>query len=342
VEPPRAVAVRGLRTLPRSGWRGDVGAALAVVAGRPGLWLLGMLGFALRGGVLVLALPIVVLPTQVEVRFLLGANLGTSGLTPGFFVLAGVAGAIAALVALLALLVLAVVDVAAFEQLLTSPQLVEQRAWLEPPALGGPVRRGLVRRAYAVQLTVLVALLAAAIPLTMAINAAIIDELLRPTSDASIYGRVLSDVRDPLFLFVAVFLLIELFGAAVERELFMRTAGLRFRTSGQPRPGATFPAIPRTVGRLLRAPVRPVLAAGAGWLMWAVAIPVVIGALVLTWQQVETSFLALPVPGVPELLHDLALFLVAALLSAVFVSGLLVFGVISAVRAALWTLAGLR
>ncbi len=42
--------------------------ALAAPAEQPSLWLLGTLSFVLRGGSVVLLAPIVVLPTQVEVR----------------------------------------------------------------------------------------------------------------------------------------------------------------------------------------------------------------------------------------------------------------------------------
>ena len=317
-------------------------AALAVVAGQPRLWLMGMLAFALRGGIVLLTLPIVVLPTEVEVRFMLGANLSTSGLTPQFFVLAGVAGVVAALVALLALLVVALVEVASFEQLVNAPQSLEQRAWREPAELIGAARWQLVRRAYAVQVAALLALMAAAVPLVAGINQAILDELLRPTSDASIYQRVLFDVRNPLFLFAAAFLLIEIFSAAAERELFVRAAGLRGGTPVRPRlPDSSADAI-HALSRPLRSPLRTLVAAGAGWLMWVAAVPVVVAALDFSWQQVEATFLALPGAGVPQPVHLVALLLVALLLAAVFVMGLLMFGVISAVRAALWTVAGLR
>jgi hypothetical protein len=342
LEQSRTATGRGLRALPRPGWRGDVSAALAVVAGEPRLWLLGMLGFLLRGGVLILALPIIVLPTQVEVRLMLGANLGTSGLTPGFFVLAGAAGIIAALMALLALLTVAVVDVVSFEQMVTSPHSLEQRAWREPIELAGATRWRLIRRAYTVQLLALLALVVAALPLAVAINQAILDEVLRPTSNTSIYQRVLFDVRQPLFLFGAAILLIEMFSAAAERELFVRAVGLRGARPTRGRLPALLAGLGRSLGRPLRSPARTVLVAGAGWLMWAAAVAIVVGALVFSWPQVEAAFLALPAAGVPQLVHALALFLVALLLAAVFVLGLLLLGVISAVRAALWTVAGLR
>ena len=55
------------------------------------LWLLGTLSFILRGGLVVMLLPIVVLPTQVEVRLMLGGNLGSSGCVAYLFEKRGVA-----------------------------------------------------------------------------------------------------------------------------------------------------------------------------------------------------------------------------------------------------------
>jgi len=342
VEQSRAAAGRDLRTLPGSGWRRAVSAALAVVVSQPRLWLLGMLGFLLRGGVLVLVLPIAVLPTEVEVRLILGANLGTSGLTPGFFVLAGIAGACAALLALLALLMVAIADVASFEQLVTAPQTLEQRGWREPIGFTGAPRRGLVWRAYGVQLVTLLALVAAAVPVALAINQATIDELLRPSSNALIYQRVLFDARQPLLLFVVAFVLIETFSAAAEQELFVRAAGLRGALPAAGGRRAFLAGIARALGRPLRSPAPTLAAAGAGWLLWLAVATIVVGSLAFTWPQVEATFLALPVAGVPDVVHLLALFVVALVLAAVFVLGLLLFGVVSAVRAALWTVAGLR
>ncbi|MDQ3937451.1 MAG: hypothetical protein M3253_02080, partial [Chloroflexota bacterium] len=93
------LVVRGLRTAPRASWRSALGSALAVVAGQPSLWLLGALGFAGRGGVLLLAIPMLVLPTPIELRILVGSNLGSGGFSPGFYVVLAVAAAVLAVLA---------------------------------------------------------------------------------------------------------------------------------------------------------------------------------------------------------------------------------------------------
>ena len=50
----------GLRTAAHPGWRAGVSTAVSAVARQPSLWLLGIVGFCLRGGILVLILPIIV------------------------------------------------------------------------------------------------------------------------------------------------------------------------------------------------------------------------------------------------------------------------------------------
>ena len=72
-----------------------------------------MVGFSLRGGIVFLTVPILVLPTSVEVRLLLGDNLSSTGLTPGFFLLVAALSLATLGLALLVLYVLARCELAA-------------------------------------------------------------------------------------------------------------------------------------------------------------------------------------------------------------------------------------
>ena len=96
--------------------RRTAGVAAATVAS-PAAWLTGVAGFLARGGILVLAVPVWVLPTPVEATlFLPSAAIGASGPTPEFtreLIALGVAGAV---VIVAALLVAAACDLAAFER----------------------------------------------------------------------------------------------------------------------------------------------------------------------------------------------------------------------------------
>ncbi len=63
-------------------WRRGVAAAVSVAAHRPRLWIYGLVAFLARGGVVVLALPIVVLPTIVGIANAVGpASLSPEGPT---------------------------------------------------------------------------------------------------------------------------------------------------------------------------------------------------------------------------------------------------------------------
>ena len=125
--PSRTLVVAGMRTAPGVGRRADIGAALAVVRDRPSMILRGIIGFALRGGIVLLTLPILVLPTQVEVRFALGDNLNSSGLTGGFWSLVAVFAAVAVIVALGAIYVLARLEVDSFVTVVEHPASLSQR-----------------------------------------------------------------------------------------------------------------------------------------------------------------------------------------------------------------------
>ena len=76
-------------------WRLGAAAALPLAAGRPALWLYALIAFLARGGLLVLALPIVVLPTFLGIANVMGpASVSAAGASPRLVALiaAGVAG----------------------------------------------------------------------------------------------------------------------------------------------------------------------------------------------------------------------------------------------------------
>lgn len=97
-------------TGPRPGWRGGVRAAGRAVAERPGLWLLALLGFLVRGGLVLLLLPILVLPSPIGAASVVGLRAVTIAAQPTpwlvgvlavggvgivlWFVLAGLIGAV--------------------------------------------------------------------------------------------------------------------------------------------------------------------------------------------------------------------------------------------------------
>lgn len=273
------------------------------------LWLLGTLSFCLRGGALLLLAPVLVLPTQVEVRLALGSNLGSSGLTPSFWALVGVATLASALLALAVLYGLARIEARAFSALTG-----EARA-----------RPGLIRRLFIVEAFTLLALLLAAAPLAASVGQATLDEILRPSGTGSIYVRVLSHVMPVLAATIAVVPVIDTISAFTARELML---GRPLRQS-----------LRAALGRLVMAPVQSVGAALVAWLSLGLIVLTVGWALTVAWQATRAAFLA--ATSVSDLLARPDWLVVAILLAAVFVSGLALCGFIAAFRAALWTLATL-
>src|SRR3989304_449023 len=69
-----------------------VGAALSVVVAEPSLWLLGSAGFLVRGGLVLLALPIVTLPSPGGITTLLGPAVVNTGRLEGPLLAAVAAG----------------------------------------------------------------------------------------------------------------------------------------------------------------------------------------------------------------------------------------------------------
>jgi hypothetical protein len=299
------------------GWRAQVGHALAAPVDQPQLWLLGTLSFLLRGGLVVLLLPIVVLPTQVEVRLMLGGNLGSTGFAPGFWVGVGAATIFSTGLVMVVLYALARIEAAAFAHLARDPDLE-----IAPPV--DPAAR--VRDLFVVESLTLIALLLAAVPLAAALGQVTYDEILRPTSTAPIYDRVLSQVMLPLALLAAALPIVDSVSAAVVRRLLIG------RSVGS--------AVSGSIGALVRRPIRFLATSLVAWLALAVVVVATDVALTVAWQQTRAAFLR--TTSVADMLTSTAPLVVAVLLAGVFAGGLAVCGYVAAFRNALWTITSLR
>ena len=326
MERSRVLVVPGLRTVPQTGFRARLATALAVIAGQPRLWLLGASGFLLRGGIVVLIAPIVAVPTQVEIRLLLGDYLGTSGFTPAFYALLIGAAVVASGVLIGVVLYLARVELAFFEAISSDDRVADQAGvWRPVVARTNAARGALFARLVTVQVWTVIALLVAALPLALATGEAAYAEVIRPSSSAPIHERVMSAVTMPLALFVAAFVAIEAFSAVVSRRLLIgrdTSVGLiRAATAG--------------LGRAIHSPLRTLAAAVSGWLIALVAVTPVVAIVLVTWQPVRRTFLSsVTFADVAEPRTLIA----AVVLAGAFVIGLVVVGFVSAVRSAIWTL----
>jgi len=337
VESSRILVAPGLRTRAHPGWRARLSSALAVVSGEPRLWLLGMVGFLLRGGVLVLVVPTVVLPTQVEARLLIGDYLGSMGFTSGFWALIAVAafGALALSVALLA--VLARIELSAFEALIEDPAMADHRPFA-PARPSRQARRLLLFRLFGIQVLTLVALVVAAAPLVSAVGQKAFDEIVRPSSSSSIYARVLSGVGEPLFLFLIGLVLIEMVSALASREVLVRQTG--WRANPAARRWWLAPAFGSAVARPVLSPLRTFATAALGWAATVAVLIPALWAISIAWQAVRAAFLTSV--GFSDAREVLGMVLVALALSGAFFLAVVLGGFASALRAALWSVERLR
>jgi hypothetical protein len=277
--------------------------------------------------VLLLA-PIIVLPTRVEVRLMLGGNLGSSGLTTGFWASVGVATIISTGLVLGVLYVLARIEIGAYERLASDPELMAGTG-LAPDALapGADKDRGArMRDLFVVESLTLIALLLAAVPLAAAIGSVTLDEILAPSSVASLYDRVLSQLTVPLAIVAVALPIIDTVSAGAVRGLLAgRSVGSAFVFS---------------LGAILRRPVFWLATVALAWLSLVIVVIGVDWALSIAWQATRASFLA--TTSVSDMLNRVAPVLVAALLAGVFVCGLALCGYVSAFRNALWSVTGPR
>lgn len=272
--------------------------------------------------------PIIVLPTQVEVRLMLGGNLGSSGLTPGFWASAGIATVISTGLVLAVLYVLARIEISAFERLASDPEVAADTG-LSPEMLapGATTDHGArMRDLFVVESLTLIALLLAAVPLAAAIGQTTLDEILLPSSAAAIYDRVLGHLTVPLAVVAVALPIIDAVSAGVVRRLLVgRSVGSAFVAS---------------LGAIVRRPIAWVATAALAWLSLVVVVIGVAWALSIAWQATRASFLA--TTSVSDMLSEIAPLLVAAMLTGVFVCGLALAGYVAGFRNALWSVTGLR
>lgn len=306
-----------MRTDATPGWRSLAGHALAAPVEQPSLWLLGCLSFMLRGGVVVLLLPIVVLPTQVEVRLMLGGNLGSSGFTPAFYVGVGAATIFSTGLVMAVLYGLARVELAAHARVMHDTDF-------EPAPRSDPGAR--MRDLFVVEALTTMALLLAVVPLAAALGQWVYQEIIYPSSTALLYDRVLSHLWSPIAIFAIALPIVDSISAVWVRGLLSgRSVGSAFTGS---------------VGAMVRRPLWFVATAVLGWLVLILAVAGSVWALTVAWQATRAAFLA--TTSISDMLGDIAPIMVAVLLAGVFVCGLAICGYVAGFRNALWTVTGTR
>jgi hypothetical protein len=320
----RALVAPGVRTAPvAAGWRADVSTIAATIRARPALLAPGIIGFALRGGIVLLIVPVLILPTSVEVRLLLGSNIGSTGLTGTFYLIIAGLSAVTLLVALGVIYVIARCELALFSRFVNSNDGGGgDHAWLAPGRLAPGAQRATTTRLFIVEAGALLAVLLAAVPLAAAISQATVNEIVLPSSADTIYVRIAHDVALPFVMWLTSLVVIEALSALIARRALSRAFGLKAHV------------------RIQRHPLRIAAVALVGWAMFAGAVAVSAGGLSVVWGIVRSVFLS---NGLSGDVRDIVSALVVALLFGVaFAGALLLCGLVSVIRGGLWTLASLR
>jgi hypothetical protein len=178
-----------------------------------------------------------------------------------------------------------------------------------------------------VQLIALSALVAAGIPLAAGAASVVYRELLRPSLDGSLYGRVLGQLGSELFVLLAVLVVVEAASAVATRRLLAGAFG-----AGGVRSPLT--AILVGLGRPARRPLTTLSTAVLGWLVTIALLLPALWAVGVAWDATRSALLG----GQPGAVAGGIGGLIAVLtLVGAWLGALALGGVASAVRAALWT-----
>jgi hypothetical protein len=304
----------------------------------PSGWGNGVAGFLARGGILLFALPISILPTPVGVSLLLGPVDVTGpprGASAAIWALVGVAGALLLFMAAVA----AVSDLAAYRRLLhrgEGPQGAGgEPAGAGPPLAGsafGPVARpgwGDARLiAGLVVLEAIAVLPAAAVSVAAAGRLVAVgrEEYFLPSSLTVPFTlRVVAGARNEVVALTVCLVLADLFYAVMSRWLFHRRGPHLYR----PAPPGPATRAARGVGVWL-----------GSWLVTAAFVLPGLALVVGAWTIVREVVAGGGLPGSPvELAGSLA---AVALFVACWGIAVVAAGASSVIRSVMWSVALLR
>lgn len=324
----------GMRTGSPTGLRSALSIASSVAVARPSLWLLGGLGFAARGGFLVLALPVLTIPSPVVISILLRDQLGATGLGEGSDALLLAAVGILSAILVACLFLAAYADVAAFERVAVATDgLGEDRV---PRRLAAGARMDLAITLATIQGAALIPAGVMAVFVAERINRAVVSELTSPSSFASpLAVRVATAALDPLLALALALMLADLLYALASRAVLMRGSS----PAGRSQPSATGAAV-QGMMRMLRRPIATLVVATLCWIVTLVVVLPVLWATSVAWEGVRRLFLTPGGSSEPELL--LASLIATLIFAAVWVAGSMLAGFASAVRSAMWSVDALR
>jgi len=293
-----------------NGWLAGVRAATVLVFDHPATWALGLAGFLARGGILLLLIPIVPLPSPVGLANVVGPTAATpSGPSPDAAGMLAVGGAV-----LLGCLVLGNAVGAMSDVLLT-------RTFVAGNGRPGQLGPALLGRLVAVRLAALFPLALALAVAAGPIVVATYRQLISPYDLAvPLVSRVVTEVSPLIALIVGAWLLGEIVAGLAVRYIVLRN------DSG-------IAAIGHALGHLVRRPGTSLATTvgGLAGLVLAIGPPMVAASAV--WSLLEASF----VPNLGQGGDAGRIAFLGLCLVAIWTGGLFLCGVASAWRGLLWT-----
>lgn len=327
----------GMRTSAGRGWRSAVEAAGQAVVGSPRLWLLGIVGFAVRGGLVLLTLPILTLPSPVLLSIVFRDELGTAGPTPALQVTALAFAVLTALAVLAAILVSAWVELLAFETVTRDDATLDLRLGRRARPFGA-ARTSVYLWLAAIQAAALLPLLVLVMVIVGSLQGAVTDQVQRP-SDLStpLILRVASDLGGYLVVGLVLVALLEVVVSIASRRLLAGRAGLLPHGPGERT--ETRLAVAGAL-RLIRQPGRVLGVALVSWSVAGVAVVAGIVSVTLAWGATRPGLQALAMSRDDTRLATAPIAL--GLLCAVWLAVLCLCGLATAFRSALWTADTLR
>ena len=289
---------------------GPLGGALRFAFGVPALWAVGLAGFLARGGIVLFALPIVVLPSVVGLTTFIGPNAVTAaGLAPRFVTIVAIAS-----LGLVGWVAIATLVAAATDRVLVAAVVRESTSGhLRPARTAGLTTLFVIRLASLVPFALGVAVGA------LRLGQVAYQELILPSSGTShIVLRVLQGAPEVVALLLLAWLVTELIGAVAVRLAIVE---------GRSASGS----LGRTPLWIVRRPLRTLVVAGGTIAGSVLVLAPLVVVTATAWEVVRTALLGEAEPTVDVV--------VALLFVAVWTVALALAGVVATWRSAAWSLA---
>ena len=318
-----SAAVAGADSAPRgaagtfsdTSWRRAVVSAGRLEADRPDLVPVGLIGFLVRGGLLLFLVPILVLPTPIGIANFVGASAITASGPAPWFVDMLIALALIVIVLLIATTIVGTLtDLFLLRSVMAANDGAELRLGV-----------GLVVRASVIRLVALVPFVLAAAFGIASLARAAYGELVTPADTATPFAlRVLLQAANAAVVVVVAWLIGETIGGLAVRHLAISSVSL-------PR------ALWRGATDLVRRPITTLATLVVSVLAIVAAVVPALIVTITVWGQM---------PGQLERLTSVRSFLVVLLMTMLFVAawvaGLVLAGLVATWRSVLWDLEVLR